>query len=134
MKNTIENKLRLSALYYGIKAARSEHWNKSLPSNTVYPELFSNSEHKFYLELKPLSQISDEEAISAIMISLRELKNMFKGEVIEAIKYYKTATGFDHAEADYLRGNGYVLDYTTPEGETITVSEMIDFGWVKIKE
>lgn len=74
-----------------------------------------------YLELKPISDITDKDA--------RKLGFEKKFD----IEFYNMLYPLDAGIIDYLRGKGYALEWTTPNGETITVEQQIEWGWIKLK-
>ncbi|WP_157972225.1 hypothetical protein [Pleomorphovibrio marinus] len=69
-----------------------------------------------YLELKPLSQISDEDAIA--------LGYPDAGDIIAS---YDIEDDLPHSLADGLRGLGYAVPYMG-----LSVDEMVQAGWIKL--
>ena len=110
-----------------------------------------NIENDDILELKPLSQISDEDVIQGITY-LYNMTREALGEILE-IKHYdtfssittigigcnfKTSRSIHHwrgtkkigsVEADYFRSKGYALHYMD-----LSVEDLIDYGWIKLEE
>ncbi len=82
-----------------------------------------------YIELKLLSDISDEDAVEAIMVSLGKSASEFEGSHREAVVYYITTTTFDSNEADFLRSRGYLVPWMG-----LSCEELIEAGWAKYKE
>lgn len=95
MKNTLENKTKFFAQYWGQKVLNVA---KDMPLQ-VLDNFGIHCDG--YLELKPLSQRK------GIDIPLNKI---------------------EVGEADYLRSMGYALDWNG-----ITVKEMVEFGWIKLK-
>jgi hypothetical protein len=89
-----------------------------------YPGTFLN-EHKldvdnpiYYLWLRPLSDITDEE--QAIISLMAEKYWEDNGEITTLQLFIQ--------QADYLRQRGFALHYKNYE-----LSQMIEMGWVKLK-
>lgn len=121
--NTIENKQWFFALYWGqnilsYRDANGKDWDSQPNTDPKVADIND------YLELKPLSSISDED-LDKIVSPNYSCVEEFLDNMKESMLY--------RDEADVLRGNGYALDWTTPEGETITVQMQIEFGWIKLK-
>ena len=122
-QNTLENKARFFAQYFGQHVLYfSSDFLRKIDNLTL-----DSVEDDDFLELKPLSHISDEDAIeiskeypafgSDIRNSVKELFQEF--DVLElSIK-----TG------DYLRSKGYALPYMD-----LSVEDLVEYGWVKLKE
>jgi hypothetical protein len=149
-QNTLENKAKFFAQYWGQKVLSdiSNSGNKE-----IYPVDTSNMYgiDRSYLELKPLSQISDEDAIQGIMFTynktydelgeILEVKNYFTFSDITSIELgrnFKTYRQIHHwngdrkigsKECDYFRSKGYALPYMD-----LSVDNLIEYGWIKLKE
>ena len=149
-ENTLENKAKFFDQYWGQKVLSdiSNSGNKE-----IYPVDTSNMYgiDRSYLELKPLSQISDEDVIQGIMITYNKTYEDL-GEILEVKHYntfssitttragqnFKTHRSFHHwngdrkigsMECDYLRSKGYALPYMD-----LSVEDLVEYGWVKLKE
>ena len=106
-------------------------------------------ENDDYLELKPLSHITDEDAIELMRLKI-ESKGVVDIETIEIenktldgytfIVKYKNwddeRVGFvfnGHTNPlsfyDYLRSKGYALPYMD-----LSVEDLVEYGWIKLKE
>lgn len=68
MENTLENKAKLFALYYGQTVLMHKHFNNDIPCTIMYSSFQDEALQWEYLELKPLSSISDEDAIEVAKI------------------------------------------------------------------
>ncbi|WP_099368054.1 hypothetical protein [Sphingobacterium sp. 1.A.4] len=65
MENTLENKAKFFALYWGLEFTGSDHYGEYMPDTwSEFPKYVD----KQYLILKPLSSISDEDAIEVAKI------------------------------------------------------------------
>lgn len=107
-KNTLENKAKFFAQYWGQNVVGNigDYFNRT------------------YLELTPLSQISDEDAIE---VSERCVPGNDKR--IDNIKQHCRIYAMQSSLiSDYLRSKGYALPWNG-----ITVEEQIEFGWIKLK-
>lgn len=131
MENTLENKAKFFAQYYGLKCCNYYDFLKR--KRTCHVNGFSSHRiYESYLELKPLSSITDEDAIKVARLNPSVEKDGFLiGMSSErAIRFaknniyflqYKTET------ADYLRSKGYALPYMG-----LSVENQIEYGWVKL--
>lgn len=135
MENTLENKSKFFAQYYVQKVAKSPLLNDELPNQRCYPELALNPKNEFYLELTPLSQISDEDAV--IVAKLRGFVNIKSIEIVEQGYYVNQPNGrksfifFNdmwRPEIDFLRSKSFALPYMG-----LSVEKQIEYGWVKLK-
>lgn len=121
MENTLENKAKFFALYWGQKVV---NWNNKLQIKLKLNVLINEIDEMDILELKPLSSITDEEAFNYAKNYLgwsapEDYKKMFLDQGCE-IK--------GHRHADYLRSKGYALSWMG-----LSVETMIEFGWIKLK-
>ena len=129
MENTSDNKSKFMALYWGQKVLYvggvgiceigKGGWNLKHPD--------------FFLELKPLSSITDEDAIEVS----RVLDSNFRQPL--DVKYwpFHVNRGKSHIlptrpcrsdVADYLRSKGYALPYFN-----LSVEQQIEYNWIKLK-
>lgn len=154
IENTLENKAKFFAQYWGQKVFC---YNSEGPiintfhKNIVCGRFFSIG----FLELTPLSQITDEDAIEVAKILFG--KKFTLGEVLRTTKYIsvkvlventtinqnvrityadchlQNANGYGLSNCidafDYLRSKGYVLPWMG-----LSVEELVEYGWVKLKE
>ena len=146
-QNTLENKARFFAQYFGQHVLYfSSDFLRKIDNLTL-----DSVENDDYLELKPLSQISDEDVIQGITY-LYNITREALGEILEIKHYYtfssittieigcnfKTSRSIHHwsgtkkigsFEADYFRSKGYALHYMD-----LSVEDLVEYGWVKLKE
>lgn len=147
LKNTLENKAKFFTLYWNQPVAIITKGSSTHPKGTIHVvdkntvssvESENYTKHRYSLELKPLSSISDEDAefcIGKVECSLR--KNdpnhgdygmspyaIFVNSLIDYSSYH-----IGRREADYLRLKGYALKWVDK-----TVKEQITDGWIKLKE
>ena len=140
-KNTLENKTKLFTQYWGQHVLYfTSDFLRKIDNLTL-----DSVENDDYLELKPLSQISDEDALWTInnhyfkfenpILELSKLKALTKEIHISYIfndatrhLILKPENLYPH-NYDYLRSKGYALPYMD-----LSVEDLIDYGWVKLKE
>ncbi|MFP7656107.1 hypothetical protein [Chryseobacterium proteolyticum] len=154
MENTLENKARFFAQYWGQNVYRIKDGIDEPGKNIINDDLVA------FLELKPLSMISDEEAIEVAKIVSPML---FEGNgddgghvvdktekewisVIHKRKIISVDIDFDgyvyeyHEDENYLRPirSSYGTDFLRSKGYALpwnglSVEKMIEYGWIKIK-
>ena len=158
MKNTLENKAKFFAQYWGQNILRWHQWKDSNEYSIVNFQVPMQSrvgiDKGWYLELKPLEQISDEDAhkvgtlVNCWSKSERKMEffqdDELKDTHIMAGQSFANAIdkeyGYGHSHPfannstdilnafDYLRSKGYAFSWNG-----ITVEEQIEFGWIKLK-
>lgn len=121
MTNTLENKAKFIALYFGQEVRVWDH----LPDNKCkvsHSSLSPEGVKESYLSLKPISQISDED------------RKEVSGELASSIDEYGCEYTFSGLvewgvyDADYLRSRGYALPWMG-----ISVETLVEWEWVKLK-
>lgn len=139
MKNTVENKAKFFAQYFGQNVLcyffRDGVYEKERVE-VDYPILECIDNYKdAKLELKPLSQISDEEktileeSIIGFIDSFYFVEQFCYANIKSSIYGGLNTIKLNNYHVDYLRSKGYILPWNG-----ITVEEMVEFGWVKLKE
>ena len=146
IQNTLENKTKFFAQYWGQHVLYfSSDFLRKIDSLTL-----DSVENDDYLELTPLSQISDEDVIRGIMftynktyedlVEILEVKHYNTFSSITTIKTgqnFKTSRSIHHwngdrkigsKECDYFRSKGYALPWMD-----LSVEDLIEYGWVKLK-
>ena len=154
-QDTLENKAKFFAQYWKqdvlCRVIFGKNKNEIIMHNTPCSNLKLGEIIDSYLELKPLSQISDEDVIQGITY-LYNITREELGEILE-IKHYdtfsnittigigcnlKTSRSIHHwsgtkkissVESDYFRSKGYALPYMD-----LSVEDLIEYGWIKLKE
>lgn len=128
MENTLENKAKFFAQYWGQKLLKKDI--EGLEKFITEPDGFMRSpSEETYLELTPLSLITDEDAIE--LIKLRFIQN---GGVVEDLTDFEEnillseATKTNYIFVDYLRSKGYALPWMG-----LSVEQQIKYGWIKLK-
>jgi len=128
-------KSRFFAQYFGVRVFQNELNKKYDYPNYSYPltiEKDFNKETNEFLELKPLSKITDEDALSAIKIFkvYRKKDGVFITEHshIENIKtIFLDIPVWRLDVADFLRSKGYAVPFME-----YSIEDLISFGWVQL--
>jgi hypothetical protein len=124
--NTPENKGKFFAQYWGQEVIRSLGGHKHHVCEHV------NLKHdSWWLELTPLSAITDEDAIEvAKVFSQADFTSFTIQENIIFAKRLIESRGnnLEAKFADYLRSRGYALPWMG-----ISVEDQIKYNWVRIK-
>ena len=150
MEKTLENRLKLYSTYLGSDIIidsdcfQSEGKNEIIKTKLVSIHLRGSIEcdgwipeiTHTYLELKPLSSITDEELVKIAQFYEPTAHNVkLENDQIEFDFIYgdKGASGAieisDGYCLDWLRSNGFVTEWMG-----LSVETMIEFGWIKLKE
>jgi hypothetical protein len=121
MKNTLENKAKFFAQYWGQNILIYE---PDLGYHRIVNDYKIGNADEFVAELKPLSQITDEEfkKLEIFPDSLDE-EGYREGAPFSDYYYLRSE------EVDFLRSKGYALPYMG-----ISVEQQIEWGWVKLKQ
>ena len=134
MENNLENKARFFALYWGQSLIM-------MPNIGMYQKIPIHHVNLNYiqdciLELTPLSDITDEDAIEVYdLVYVSDFKPKFKiGEIKETLlkNFHEEFTDFSPKDFllifDNLRSKGYALPWMG-----LSVEKLIEYGWVKLK-
>lgn len=106
-ENTLENKAKFFAQYWGQHVLYfSSDFLRKIDNLTL-----DSVENDDFLELKPISKISDEEAINLGYGNVSHLKSNLDRNI------------------DQLRNLGFAVPWMDLE-----VEDLIDYGWIKLKE
>ena len=135
LENTLENKARFFAQYFGQHVLYfSSDFLRKIDNLTL-----DSVENDDYLELKPLSQISDEDAIEVSKIfGLGHLSGAIKELILSIFRTSINDSGTTSSTNgiknwlhvfDYLRSKGYALPWMD-----LSVEDLVEYGWVKLKE
>lgn len=125
MENKLENKMKFFALYYGQKAKRSY-----LPEQSSLSEIDGTCFYighliiNGFLELKPLSLITDEDASKIGFINGGDFKFYLEENQLGFDKIIDRLTPY---RVDYLRSKGYALPWLE-----LSVAKLQEYGWIKL--
>ena len=131
IENTLENKAKFFTQYWGqdvlCRVIFGKNKNEIIMHNTPCSNLKLGEIIDSYLELKPLSRISDEDAIE-----ISKEYPAFGSDIRNSVK--ELFQEFDDLElsiktGDYLRSKGYALPWMD-----LSVEDLVEYGWVKLKE
>ena len=122
-QNTLENKARFFAQYWGQHVLYfSSDFLRKIDYLTIV-----GIENDDYLELKPLSQISDEDSIE-ISKEFPAFKSDIRNSVKELFKEFDVLE-LSLETGDYLRLKCYALPWMD-----LSVEDLVEYGWIKLKE
>ena len=126
-------KSRFFAQYWGLIVAKETKYPKSPTINTT-TVLLINELSNYHLELKPLSKITDEDAIVVSKIFGMKEDFEFIGKILCTTMFdnwdseSETVIFNSNAKAvDYLRSKGYALPFME-----YSVEDLVSFGWVRL--
>lgn len=133
MKNNLENKAMFFAQYWNYEYVGSDKYSHIMPDTwSDFPKWIEDQ----YLILKPLSSISDEDALDIAMIMYGHLEpdlyhypNMgrfFLDNFSNKNSVYYPILSTQ--AVDYLRSKGYALPYMG-----LSVDQLVEYGWIKLK-
>jgi hypothetical protein len=123
-----ENKAKFFALYWGQKIGMFK-----LDNHQTFDIKLGNGlslEKCYSVRLKPLREISDEDAIEVARISkTRHIISVEVGKAIvwSCVKKYIQYPDLMAYVYDYLRSKGYALPWMG-----LSVEEMVQAGWIKL--
>ena len=123
-ENTLENKAKFFAQYWGQHLIIMGSFLRRIDHVTL-----CNIENDDILQLKPLSKISDEDALilSKMRYSFEEYINLENGKCM--VSCHENQKDLMQIQVDFLRSKGYALPYMD-----LSVEDLIDYGWVKLEE
>lgn len=127
MENNLENKSRFFAQYWGQKVLGNSNtgWkNWNIHDVSLRSVVLAKSD---FLELTPLSDITDEDAIEVARHLAR-----YKSDIVNSVKEHLKENHpygdyLEQPELDYLRSKGYALPWMG-----LSVEKIIEFGWMKL--
>lgn len=137
--NTLKNKAKFFAQYYGLKMLWDDRRKLLYQCSgghieeAMYDEQFCG--YSYYLELTPLSSITDEDAIEVAKIGFEQENDLTVSEGKMIVSQLLGGDGLTVNDcqiifiADCLRSKGYALSWMG-----ISVDQQIEFGWVKLKK
>lgn len=129
MKNTPENKAKFFAQYWGQNVLKVPQFLEGFLQGYCTVRIGSDSRwnvwvEKGFLELKPLSQITDEDAIEVAKIHLGWSDSCTNWKQDDRLVY-----AADNPEVvDFLRSKGYAVPFLG-----ISVEQQMEWGWVKFR-
>ena len=112
-------KCRFFAQYWGQQVQRYENNNYKKVVNGF---IETNLQDKDYLLLKPISKITDEDAISMY----RGLERNYES-ANQFLEDYKSIGFLEQSEVDFLRSKGYAVPFMN-----YSVEDLVKMGWVQL--
>ena len=133
--NKTDVKCRFFALYWMQDVKTSEkHQKKGLKPLQINNHSLQYVDSDSFLELKPLSKITDEDLknIADIGFNFNQKVTHFKVETKAVFGYYimpseSKYVRLDVPHIDYLRSKGYALPFME-----YSVDELVELGWVRL--
>lgn len=126
-ENTIKNRAKFFSLYYGqnvlyvggvgLEPIGTKGWNINHPD--------------FYLMLKPLTKLTDDDAINVSKIWGSNVESRILGNSLSIriatreVSETRNSVGI----VDYLRSKGYAIPYLD-----LSVEDLIEYGWIKLND
>ncbi|WP_312697095.1 hypothetical protein [Sphingobacterium mizutaii] len=129
MENALENKAKFFAQYWG-----QEVLSDNICFNKLTVDIYKMSISRLEpssLKLKPLSSITDEDAIEVAKIKFpTESHKHFPDHGKHIIRNKNNRNVMEKMSIiDFLRSKSYALPYMG-----LSVEEMVEYGWIKLKE
>ena len=131
MENTLENKEKFFAQYWDQNLGKINSYHQNVISNVCKTNI-SNID---YLELKPLSSITDEDVLKIAELLLWQRKILESSmisqtkEILLQESKITTLKGWEWADiTDKVRELGYAYRWNG-----VSVEKQIEFGWIKLK-
>jgi tRNA splicing endonuclease len=122
-ENTLENKAKFFAQYWGQHVLYfSSDFLRKIDNLTL-----DSVENDDYLELKPLSQISDEDASKVCDLIFITNNNLNIQQIKQIVILIESNNWNNYKIFDYLRSKGYALPYMD-----LSVEDLIEYGWIKL--
>lgn len=127
MKSTIENKAKFFAQYLGQEVLFDGIGGLEFVSiNSMY-ECFVEKRKNAWLDLTPLQDITDDDAIDvAKMLNVEFSKSWIVNSFTYSMWSHSTLNTVK--ATDYLRSKGYALPFIG-----LSVNDLVEYGWLKLK-
>lgn len=124
-QNTLENKAKFFVQYWGQHVLYfTSDFLRKIDNLTL-----DSIENDDYLELKPLSQISDEDASKVCDLIFITNNNLNIQQIKQIVILIESNNWNNYKIFDYLRSKGYALPYMD-----LSVEDLVEYGWIKLKE
>ena len=115
-------KCRFFAQYLGQEVLRWHQWVETKQNSKVDLSIPAIEKKGWFIKLKPVSKITDEDAIS--MYRGLEINYESANQFLED---YKSIGFLEQSEVDFLRSKGYVVPFMN-----YSVEDLVSFGWVQL--
>ena len=133
MENTIQNKAKFFAQYWGQEVGQKEGNVMGIDYEINWDNMRTIIDSE-YLDLTPLSMISDEDAIEVGRLFFEAMNANGSCQVEDTLNIIETKEMLDgmlvlfQNISDFLRSKGYALPFMG-----LSVEQIVEFGWVKLK-
>jgi len=126
MENTLENKSKFFALYWGQMVGINSSWSANQGRFIVNQFSIGHlGNSNILLELKPLSSISEGDALEVSKLCVHG-DNKRVDNIKSWARIYAMQSSLIN---DYLRSKGYALPWMG-----LSVEKQIEYGWVKLEK
>ena len=126
MENNLENKAKFFAQYWGQNlmklVKKTDFFDVEVGAMTINNRQFD----KHFLELTPLSMISDEDAVEVKKLCDIDFTMIMRSKEAEYRAFMSTRFT---VVADYLRSKGYALPFMG-----LSVEQQIEYGWITLNQ
>ena len=158
MEKTVANRELFIVQYWGQKVLRRHGWVDEKYNQVVGIKTIAQNIPQTYLELKPVSMLTEEEATELVKIKFEQDKGVvsditgvkvkvFRSKLkphaisIEAVVSHKSWADFverifisnetrnNSALIDYLRSRGYALNW-----RDLSIEKQLQYNWIKLPE
>ena len=135
MENNSENKLKFFVQYFGQKVLIVSGFKLARPVNGHYLYYSTHNKENFYLELRSIESITDDECIeyfnfkhsnSKFLINEVERKTKIL-DIKNEVRWLRIREKFTSIEIDFFRSKGFLLPFMN-----LTTDQILKFGWAKI--
>ncbi|WP_443945560.1 hypothetical protein ACJVDH_00180 [Pedobacter sp. AW1-32] len=132
MENTLENKAKLFAQYFGQNRLFWHDKSNLFRIEGSDIDIVDKRKNTYFLQLKPLSSLNDEDKIKITLMHLQMVSAPRENVLFcftNTVKPLLEKLDIMQARiTDYLRSKGYALSYMG-----LSVEKQIEYGWVKLE-
>lgn len=136
LENTLSNKAKFFAQYFKQKVLYRESPHDELiwvhgDELEMFPPDEDEAEDIVYLELTPLQNITDEDAIEICKILNEQYSKHTRQALVESFNEALLDKKFSIPieMTDFLRSKSYALPYLG-----LSINEQIEYGWITLKQ
>lgn len=132
MENTIENKIKLFSLYWGLKVV--DYYDNLFKFDEDFPKHWHRES---FLELRDLANITDKEAVELAKkrgyLNIKSVRIEEEGYWVKFLGVSKTVfvffTELYGEEVDYVRSIGCAYPFNG-----LSIHHQLEYGWFKYKK
>ncbi|MDE5507752.1 hypothetical protein KRE40_03685 [Elizabethkingia meningoseptica] len=137
MENTLENKAKFFAQYWGLNLYNNYKGDIYMPYPSTMEEvlrdiLVTNINEYInhsYLELKSLEDITDDDALhiaKSMYTAIPDYQTISNGKCM--VSCHENQIGLELLQSDYLRSKCYALPWMG-----LSIEKLVEYGWVKLR-